>query len=542
MQKDISNIIKTIYDVELDIELTRPESIFGDFSTNVAMQLVKQLKKNPREIAQKIADEIAKFDYVDKVDIAGPGFINIFLTDSKLIDLVYSEPEKIRKREICVIETNNPNPFKAIHIGHAMNSIVADTLANLIEISGSTTHRVSYHGDVGLHVGKSMYSLLKYADGDISKIDNIPENERNEFMSKMYAEGSKAYKSSPEIKSEIDVLAKESFDIKDEFYRKVYELCKEWSFDDIKNTMVRLGNKNIEKIFLESQSDPIGVEVVKGNTPKVFEKSDGAYIFRGSEHGSFDNVFVASNGQGLYAARDLGLMQLKNEAFHPDKSYIVTGNEQAQYFKGVISAASLIDENMKDQTVNIPTGLVKLTTGKMSSRDGDVITVAWLFDQFKNAIDERGGDSDDSIISGALRYQFLKVKIGSDVIFDINDAVSLSGNTGSYLQYAHARACRILEKSPMTSGEITDIKTEDYALIRKLGEFSEIIEVASRKLEPHHICNYLFELAQEFNNYYEKNRIIGCSLEQHRLNLVNAYKQTLKNGLEILGITPVEKM
>ena len=139
-------------------------------------------------------------------------------------------------------------------------------------------------------------------------------------------------------------------------------------------------------------------------------------------------------------------MELKNEAFHPDKSVIVTGGEQGQYFKGVIAAAELSDPSLKGQTVNIPTGLVKLTTGKMSSRDGNVITIDWIFDQFRQAIEARGAVATDATIAGALRYQFLKVKIGSDVIFDINDAVSITGNTGSYLQYAHARAKSIYVK------------------------------------------------------------------------------------------------
>src|SRR5690606_37803300 len=121
-----------------------------------------------------------------------------------------------------------------------------------------------------------------------------------------------------------------------------------------------------------------GVAVVKANVPGVFQESDGALVFRGSEYGSFDNAFVASNGRGLYAARDLGLMLLKDEQFHPVRSYIVTAEEQRDYFKGVIAAAGLVWPDKKDVTVNISTGTVKLSTGKMSSRDGDVIEISWL--------------------------------------------------------------------------------------------------------------------------------------------------------------------
>ena len=208
----------------------------------------------------------------------------------------------------------------------------------------------------------------------------------------------------------------------------------------------------------------------------------------------------------------------------------------------MIAAAELALPELKGKIVNYPTGLVKLSTGKMSSRTGDVITIDWLFDEFSKAIEARGGRASDEIVSGALRYQFLRVKIGGDVIFDINEAVSLTGNTGSYLQYAHARARRILEKSAVEFVMPSQVYDEDYALVRKLGEYHEVVDVATRQLEPHHICNYLFELAQEFNRYYEQNQVIGSDHEAHRLSLVALYADILKAGLAILGIDAPDKM
>ena len=387
-----------------------------------------------------------------------------------------------------------------------------------------------------------MYSLLAYAGGDIAKIEAIPAAERNSFMSKMYAEGSKAYKEDEAAKEQITALTEQSFAPGDELYGKIYELCKAWSFEQIDAIVKRLGNIPIEQRFLESAADARGVETVRANVPGVFQESDGALIFKGSEHGSFDNVFVGRNGRGLYAARDLGLMQLKNEAYHADYSYIVTAEEQRDYFKGVIAAAGMVWPDQKGTTVNISTGTVKLSTGKMSSREGDVVEIAWLFDEFANAITERGGDPSDDIVAGALRYQFLKVKIGSDVIFDINEAVSLTGNTGSYLQYAHARAKSILAKATTGATHPAEVRDEDRSLVRKLGEYHEVVARATSQLEPHHICTYLFELAQEFNRYYEKNRVIGDEHEAHRVSLVASYADTLAAGLAILGVHAPDNM
>lgn len=534
MIEQLTAYISAHYDIDITPELNRPDAAFGDIATNVALQLAGRLKRNPRQIAEELAEVLRSNPDFAEVTVAGPGFINVRLSDEALLQqLQVSAPQQYADTNV-VIETNSPNPFKAMHIGHAMNAVVPDAIANILERAGAQVHRVSYHGDVGLHVGKSMYSLLKYAQGDVQRIAQIPKAERNSFMSRMYAEGAAAYKESEEAKREIDALAAQSFTCEDPLYKQIYELCLEWSYQQIDETVARLGNKPIERRFVESAADSRGVAIVKQHTPAVFTQSNGAYIFEGSKYGSFDNVFVSSNGRGLYAARDLGLMELKNEAFHPDKSVIVTGGEQGQYFKGVIAAAELSDPSLKGQTVNIPTGLVKLTTGKMSSRDGNVITIDWIFDQFRQAIEARGAVATDATIAGALRYQFLKVKIGSDVIFDINDAVSITGNTGSYLQYAHARAKSILRK--IDHAEIKQLQPEDRILVRKMGEYSDVVDLATRQLEPHHICQYLFELAQEFNRYYERNRVVGSELQVHRAGLVAAYAQILADGLALLGI------
>lgn len=541
--QDIDRAV-AVFDEAVSVVVTRPEVQFGDAATNVALQLANKLKRNPRDIAVEIAKQLEATGNYQEITVAGPGFINIRFTDTALLVLARELPELSRKDQTIVIETNNPNPFKAMHIGHALNAITADTIANLLDASGARVYRVSYHGDVGLHVGKSMYALLRYIDGSLKKLLDIPEAERNSFMSQMYAEGSQAYKEDEVAHEEIVRLARMSFTREDELYSAVYEMVFNWSFDQINRTVMRLGNRPTVMRFLESESDQRGVQVVKKNTPIVFQESGGALVFAGSKYGAFDNAFVSSNGLGLYAARDLGLMQLKNEQFHPEKSYIVTAEEQKDYFKGVIAAAELALPDLKGQTVNIPTGTLKLSTGKMSSRDGQVVEIAWLFDQITEAIKARGGVPSEEVIAGALRYAFLKVRVGSDVVFDINESVSIQGNSGPYLQYAHARACSILEKA---EGEVIEDKPDSFdgaerVLVRKLSEYTEVLNRATDELMPHHICTYLYELAQEFNRFYEKSRIIGDERQAVRLGLVVLYRDTLARGLAVLGIVAPERM
>lgn len=542
--REIQQVVHDTFDQEVAVRLDRPDAKFGDYATNVALQLAKPLGKNPREIAEQIAGALRETGQFSEVTIAGPGFINLRLTDARLYHVATTQPVTSREGERVVIETNNPNPFKPMHIGHAFNAILADSLANLIEASGAETHRASYHGDVGAHVGRSMYALLNYVQGDAGRLNDISIEDRNAFMGRMYAEGASAYKTDDEARRRIDELATQSFTREDPLYAAIYDTLMRWSFEQIDANVARLGNRPVERRFLESEADARGVATVREHVPDVFQESDGALIFKGSEHGAFDNVFVASNGQGLYAARDLGLMQLKDDVFHAHKSYIVTAEEQRDYFKGVIAAAELALPYLSGVTTNISTGTVKLSTGKMSSRTGDVVTIEWLFDRVSEAITERGGQPVDDVIAGSLRYQFLKVKIGGDVVFDVNESVSLQGNSGPYLQYAHARACSILKKADGNSGgvEITSLTAGERALLVKLGEYAEVVTKATEELLPHHICTYLYELAQEFNRFYEHNKVLGDPRQAERLALVRHYRDTLAKGLGLLGIVAPESM
>lgn len=543
IEADIQSACETLFGVSTHVEVTRPEEQFGDYTTNVALQLAKQVGSNPRELAERIAAPLRNDAAYTEVTIAGPGFLNIRLTDAALLQDMQSKPPQ-QTGEV-VIETNNPNPFKAMHIGHAFNAIVADTIANLLETSGHTTHRVSYHGDVGAHVGKSMYSLLKFVDGDPAKLQTIASQERNTFMSRMYAEGAKAYKEDPAAKTEIDALAAQSFTREDPVYAAVYDTCKAWSFEQIDQLVERMGNKPIKKRYLESEADTLGVETVKQHVGEVFIDNDGALVFLGSKYGSFDNVFVSSNGRGLYAARDVGLIQLKHQDYpQATKSYIVTAEEQRDYFNGVIKAAELALPELAGVTVNIPTGTVLLSTGKMSSRDGDVLEISWLFDQIAQAVAQQD-KSDEAVVVGALRYEFLRVRVGSDVVFDVQEAVSIKGNSGPYLQYAHARARSILRKADAQASkniENMDLEAGERSLVRKLCEYSDAMQRAAQELMPHHICTYLYELSQQFNRFYEENRVIGDPRETVRLSLVQAYADTLHTGLTVLGIPTPETM
>jgi arginyl-tRNA synthetase len=540
--------VKSVFQVDIQVILTRPDEQFGDYTTNVALQIAQQIKQNPHEVAETLAAKL-KDEFGDKVsnlDVAGPGFINIYLQDKTLIEAAsMSGITKLDKK--IVIETNNPNPFKDLHIGHAYNSILADTIANLLEVTNSEVHRVSYHGDVGLHVGKSMWAILKYADGDLNKLEQIPESERPNFLSEKYAEGSAAYETDDLAKQEIEKFSKESFKLEDAFFKDVYELCKSWSFTYIDEILGQIGNQKIEKRYLERETDQVGREVVEAHIGDVFERSEGAVIFPGEKYGLHTRVFISSRGTTLYEARDIGLIKLKQNDFSPTSSYIITAEEQKEYFRVVFKAVELALPELTGITQNISMGTVKLSTGKMSSRTGNVINIGWLFEEIGKALRTRGA-TEESLhhgLVGALRYSMLKVSVGSDIVFDIDEAISLEGNSGPYLQYAHARARSIISKSKSTPDKANfsgPLEPNERALVYKIGLYGEVIEKASSELKPHHICTYLFELAQSFNRFYEHNTVIGDPRESQRLSMVQMYADSLKAGLQLLGIPAPDHM
>jgi arginyl-tRNA synthetase len=393
LEKAIFETSKTLFGVEVTVQLARPDAQFGDYATNVALQLAGQLGKSPQDIAKQLASKLREIlaQQVSEINVVSPGFLNLRLSDQSLLAATYQpEHPKVYAGQTVVIETNNPNPFKDIHIGHAFNSVVADTLANLLEAGGASTHRVSYHGDVGLHVGKSMWAILKFLNGDVAKLDTISEAERPKFLSQKYTEGTTAYEQDALAKQDIERYAKESFTLTDPLFKQVYEICKTWSFNYIDQVLKSINNHPVERRYLESSADQAGRQIVEKHLGDVFEKSDGAIIFPGEKYGLHTRVFISGRNTTLYEARDLGLIQLKQQDFHPQASYIVTAVEQKEYFQVVLKAAELALPELAGVTRNIPTGMVKLTTGKMSSRQGTAINIGWLFETIEAALKERG--------------------------------------------------------------------------------------------------------------------------------------------------------
>lgn len=544
----IAEIIQNLFKIDVKVKLERPDPKFGDLATNIAMQLAAKLQQPPRQIAEQLAKELRKQADFKQIDIAGAGFINFWLSDTAILQLWRQPINKYYQRQTVVVEYSDPNPFKVLHAGHFYTSVVGDAIANLVKIAGGNIKRANFGGDVGLHVAKTLWAIRQDLGDELpDKLKNIPNENRADWLAKNYVIGTKAYEDDTNAKAEITAINKQVYDFHNQNdhaspLAQIYWTTREWSYDYFKQFYARIGS-HFDKFYPESMTAERGLEEVKKQIGTVFEKSDGAVIFPGEKYNLHTRVFINKAGLPTYEAKDVGLIFIKNDDWHFDKSIIITADEQKQYMQVVLKAIEQFAPNLAQATTHITHGIVKLAGGvKMSSRKGNFLRAIDILEYANQANLAQNQVKNEDIALGAIKYAFLKNRLGGDIIYDPIESVSLIGNSGPYLQYAHARACSILAKAGQFEFKINDLDDLERPLALKLADFTPTINQASQELLPHLICTYLYELAQEFNRFYEKAPIIGNERQQARLTLVKKYQNTLKQGLELLGIKALEQM
>jgi len=402
---------------------------------------------------------------------------------------------------------------------------------------------------VGLHVGKSMWAIVRHLGGENpDKLADIPEAERSAWLGQRYVEGNNAYEDNESAKAEIVTVNKRVYQVlaeddHDSPFAQIYWTCRQWSYDYFDAFYNRIGT-HFEKYYPESSVAPLGLATVKEQYEKgVYKDSDGAVVFEGEPYGLHTRVFINSHGLPTYEAKDVGLIMAKWRDYHFDRSVIITGNDIVEYMKVVLKSIEQFQPELAEHTTHITHGNVKLAGGvKMSSRKGNFLRAVDVLDIATEANKQATGRDDERAILGAIKYSFLKQRIGADIIYVPEESVSLEGNSGPYLQYAHARARSILAKAEQGTAAITGLEPGERSLARKISEYPDVVEKSVNELMPHHICTYLYELAQSFNRFYEHNRVIGDERQAIRLQLVSLYADVLRDGLGLLGITAPERM
>lgn len=548
----IQQIVEDLFANSVQVALTRPDEQFGDYATNVALQLAKQVGQNPRQVAQKIAEQLKQqaANTVQEVTIAGPGFINIRVHDVALMNSLDEQIVPVLSGKTILVEYSDPNPLKPLHAGHLYTTLVGDTIARLVENAGASTVRLNYGGDVGLHVAKNMWAIIKRLGGELpERLSEVPEDTRSAWLGERYVEGNNAYEDDETAKAEIVDINKRVYALHAENdhespFAQIYWTVRTWSYDYFVVLYDQLQVTPFDRYIPESEVTALGLQTVRDHQGNVFTDSDGAVVFEGDPaKGLHTRVFINSAGLPTYEAKDVGLSLTKWNDYRFDESIIITANEQAQYMQVVIAAISQIEVEPAQRTRHLVHGMLKLQGAvKMSSRKGNILTALSVLEAARQAGEASGTNPSEETVLAAVKYALAKNRIGGDVVYDPKESIALEGNSGPYLQYAHARARSIARKSAKQPSRPAELTAEERTLVAKIGAYNEAVELATHELMPHHICTYLYDLAQTFNRFYESNRVVGDEREAERLWLIQVYADRLKAGLNLLGITAPDQM
>ncbi len=573
-------------EIDFDV-LTPPNPETGDYSTNIAFILAKKYHRSPEEVGKEIIEEIERDGDIQKVferiEFAKPGFINFYLKD----DFLRKQMRKIgsdksfgynetMKGKTVMVEYTDPNPFKLFHIGHLMSNTIGEAITRLYEASGARVLRANYQGDVGLHAAKTIWAILISPAKDSFPEEDDQLEKKIEYLGEAYAVGARSYEENEEAKTRIEEINKKIYDRSDESINKAYDLGKKWSLEYFETIYKKLGTK-FDHYFFESETGKDGLEVISENK-KVFTESEGALIFKGEDYGLHNRVFVNAKGLPTYEAKELGLNKKKFDLYSPNLSIIVTGNEINDYFKVVLKVMELIMPEIAKKTCHIGHGMMRFSSGKMSSRTGNVITAESLIEQVISKIkikEQEAGSAFkktekeyESLAVSAVKYMILKHSIGSDIIFDFERALSIKGDAAPYLQYTYARLRSIgrnskkinrlsirfaasgFEISSWIWGLGIDLskltEEKELMLIRHILNFSDIVEESAGSHNINDLALYLYKLAARANNYYENVRILDNKTKtpqrNARLLLVETAARVLKRGLNLLGIETLEKL
>ena len=552
MKTELASIISSALDQILDdssivdIHIERPKTLeHGDYSTNIALQLTKILKKNPREIAQLIIEKVGLNSSIDRLEIAGPGFINFYLSSagkSSIINSIFSQSTNYGhnltgKNQKLQVEFVSANPTGPLHIGHGRGAAIGDSLARIMQANGWDVTREFYYNDAGQQINNlalSVQSRIKGIDPDDA---NFPgDGYRGEYI----LEIADAYSNlkTVEVDGEIVKASGNPDDIENIKRFSVAFLRNEQNID-LAAFQTAFDVFTLESTFYQNKDVEKVIDLLEKNGFS-YQKDDATWLKTTAFGDDKDRVMIKSDGSYTYFVPDV--------AYHLNKwerGFVSVINEQGADHHSTITRvrAGLQGLNLgipKDWPDYVLHQMVTVTKNnqevKISKRAGSYVTL-------RDLIDEVGSD--------ATRYFLLARKPDSQLIFDIDLAKSQTNdNPVYYIQYAHARICAVLNQANVKPEDLQNFdealltSTHEHQLIKRLSEFPEIISLSASESSPHYIATFLKDLAADFHSYYNANKFLSDNkaLQNARLALIGATKIVIKNGLQLLGISAPEKM
>ncbi len=568
----------------ISFQQTRPE-FEGDL-TLVVFPFTKQTGKNPVQLATEIGEqmlhqlaEVSAFNVVK-------GFLNLVISDTYWLDFFATNHLKADFGRVkaadtapLVIEYSSPNTNKPLHLGHIRNNLLGWSVSEILKAAGQQVVRVNLVNDRGIHICKSMLAWQKWGEGRTPSADL----KGDKLVGEMYV------RFDQELKKEVAALVADDVSA-DEAAKKaplmleaqqmlrdweagkpeVKELWTKmngWVYAGFDVTYERLGVA-FEKIYHESETFLLGKALVLEGLEKgvLYRKEDGSVWCDLTTEGLDEKLLLRADGTSVYMTQDLGTAQLRADEFHPQRLIYVVGNEQNYHFDVLKRVLKKLGRDWADSIEHLSYGMVELPEGKMKSREGTVVDADDLMDEMVNTAkttSEDLGKADGlsaeeanqlySMIGlGALKYFMLRVDPKKTMLFNPSESIDFNGNTGPFIQYTHARIRSVLRKAveqglSWQSAEITieQLLPKEKNLIVIIHSWPEVLQQAAEGRSPALVANYLYELAKEFNQFYQEFSILKEEDQQRklfRLQLSEMTADLLTNAASLLGIGMPQKM
>ena len=576
---------------EGSIQFQKTDRKFEGDITLVVFPFVKAAKKSPEETGRMIGEylqahcpDITAFNTVK-------GFLNLSVSDAywvKHLDtLRQAGDSETQDSKPVVIEYSSPNTNKPLHLGHIRNNLLGWSVAEILKANGYAVKKVNLVNDRGVHICKSMLAWLRWGNGEtpessgmkgdhlVGKYYVIFSNHLKEETDRILAanpgmEKDEAERQTPLMQEAQAMLKK--WEDGDEEIRALWKKMNTWVYAGFDATYAKLG-VDFDKIYYESDTYLLGKSMVMEGLEKgvLVKHEDGSVWADLRDEGLDEKLLLRKDGTSVYMTQDLGTARLRQKDFDAQKLIYVVGNEQNYHFDVLKRVLRKLGYAWGEKITHLSYGMVELPEGKMKSREGTVVDADDLMEKMAetaretseeiraakgiSAQDEDRAEMDKLYFElgmGALKYFILKVDPVKNMLFNPKESIDFNGNTGPFLQYTHARIRSLLRKSGCNPDELIAYQTEglnisgkEKSLIQNLAAYPTVLKQAGEQFSPALIANYLYDLAKDFNGFYQDTNVLREENEQlkaFRLALVQQTGVTLKKGLYLLGITAPEKM
>jgi len=563
-KKEVAILIRKVTNLNLSqiiSMLASPPSDFGDYSFP-CFSLSKLLKKNPAQIAEEFAGKIKPTKNVESIK-AMKGYLNFSIKKEilaeKVITKILKEKEKFgftktNTGKKVVLESPGPNTNKPLHLGHLRNMAISISLSKILKAVGYKVINVDIINNRGIHISKSMLAYQKFGRG------RKPNKKPDHFVGDFYVLYNKKEKENPKLQEELQELLRK-YERKDKATLNLLKKMNGWAMKGIKQTYERFG-LHVDKEYLETEHYEKGKGLVLNHLKKgTFKRDKGGSVFINLEkQGLGKKILLRGDGTSLYITQDLYVAIKRYQDYKMDWMVYVVGSEQIYHFKVLFHLLKVMGYKFANNYYHLPYGMVYLPEGKMKSREGSIVDADQLLDDItelaKRGIKERESkiskkeleERAEKISLGAIKFFILKIDALKDFTYNPKESIAFEGETGPYIQYAHARASSILRKvkpSKEINKKVLTLKeNQEYLLVRELSAFPEVVEKAATRLRPDMVANYSYKLAQTFTNFYSTLKVLTENKveREERLLLTAATKQVLSNSLALLDIKALERM